>query len=162
MKNNIKGGARISRKMKRRADNTRPGCFSKFLSFLFTLLLIMLITGTIVGAAFALYLKSFVNVSVDDILLLSSGQDLTTRIYYMDYSDRANRIGDAVEIEDQSLSASENRIWASYDQIPKTLVDAFVAIEDKRFNEHKGVDWFRTISATAYFFLPGGGNYGDG
>ncbi len=160
MNKNLNRKVKVPRKIKKRADRMSPGCLSRIMSVLFTMFLICLITGTIVGAAFALYLRSFVNVSVDDILLLSSGQDLTTRIYYMDYSDRANRIGEAVEIEDQSLSASENRVWASYDQIPQTLVRAFIAIEDKRFDDHKGVDWRRTFSATAYYFLPGGGHYG--
>ncbi|MCI8331216.1 MAG: hypothetical protein HFE78_00080, partial [Clostridiales bacterium] len=64
------------------------------MSVLCTLLLIGLITGTIVGAAFALYLHSFVNISVDDILLLSTGQDMTTQLYYTEYTDRANRIGE--------------------------------------------------------------------
>ena len=136
------------------------GILSKVLSVLFTVMLIGLITGTIVGAAFALYLRSFVDISVDDILLLSTDQDQATQIYYMDYTDRANRIGEAVLIEDQSLSAGENRVWVSYSEMPDDLVNAFIAIEDKDFRDHKGVDWGRTLSATFYFFAPGDKHYG--
>lgn len=39
--------------------------------------------------------------------------------------------------------------FASYDQLPKHLIDAFISVEDKRFFEHEGVDFFRIISATA-------------
>ncbi|MCI8590405.1 MAG: PBP1A family penicillin-binding protein [Clostridiales bacterium] len=63
-------------------------------------------------------------------------------------------------MENQNLSAIENRVWVSYNEIPKNLVNAFIAIEDKRFESHHGVDWIRTLSATANFFMPGGKSYG--
>ncbi len=52
------------------------------------------------------------------------------------------------EFEDyQSLYSSENRIWVDNQDIPQAMKDAIVAIEDKRFYEHNGVDWARTLSA---------------
>jgi len=41
----------------------------------------------------------------------------------------------------------ENRIWASIDEIPEKLQNAFIAIEDKRFREHMGVDLRRIVGA---------------
>lgn len=38
------------------------------------------------------------------------------------------------------VSSGSNRIYASIDEIPKYLQDAFVAIEDSRFYEHHGID----------------------
>lgn len=52
----------------------------------------------------------------------------------------------------QSLYSSENRIWVDYDKIPQAMKDAIVSIEDKRFWEHKGVDWKRTFGAAANLF----------
>ena len=40
-----------------------------------------------------------------------------------------------------------NRIWVDYDQMPKCLLDATVAVEDKRFWEHNGVDFRGTVRA---------------
>lgn len=37
-------------------------------------------------------------------------------------------------------TANSNRIYVEYKNIPQTLIDAFVAIEDSRFWEHNGVD----------------------
>lgn len=37
--------------------------------------------------------------------------------------------------------ARENRAYASYDQIPDTLVQAFLAVEDRRFFTHGGLDF---------------------
>ncbi len=66
---------------------------------------------------------------------------------------------DGVWEEYQRLHGTENRIWVAYDKskaeenaedyegIPHNLAMAFVAIEDKRFFDHEGVDWRRTISA---------------
>ncbi|HHU62962.1 MAG TPA: PBP1A family penicillin-binding protein [Clostridiales bacterium] len=41
----------------------------------------------------------------------------------------------------------EYRIWASLDEIPEDLQNAFIAIEDVRFRAHNGVDFKRIIGA---------------
>ena len=51
----------------------------------------------------------------------------------------------------QQLYSSQNRIWVSYEDIPDDLINAAVAIEDRRFMEHDGVDWLRTLSAVRNF-----------
>ena len=51
--------------------------------------------------------------------------------------------------EIRQLFASENRIWVNYEEIPTDMINAAVAIEDKRFWEHDGVDWMRTLAASA-------------
>lgn len=38
------------------------------------------------------------------------------------------------------FKGSENRIYAEYEEIPQQLINAVIAIEDARFNEHHGVD----------------------
>ncbi len=43
------------------------------------------------------------------------------------------------------LHGAENRVWIEYDDIPKEMVDAFRDLEDKRFNDHNGVDWYGTV-----------------
>ena len=123
------------------------------LNVVMTILLIALITGTIVGVAFAVYVNNYIEVDVSEIKMLSSNQDMTTRLYYMDYSDRTNRIGTPVEVENQQLFSSENRTWVSYSEIPSYLIEAFISIEDERFWTHSGVDWKRTLGATAYFAI---------
>lgn len=72
--------------------------------------------------------------------------DETSVIYYQDRSS-----GEWKEL--QRLYATENRIWTDYEKIPKDLIFACVSIEDKRFFEHSGVDWLRTIKACGSMFI---------
>ncbi|WP_283608958.1 transglycosylase domain-containing protein [Faecalispora anaeroviscerum] len=62
-------------------------------------------------------------------------------------------------VEYQRLYSSENRIWVDYDKIPQNMKNAMIAIEDKRFMEHNGVDWRRTAGAVTTLFTKGG-SYG--
>lgn len=119
--------------------------FYAFMNTFLTFLLVMGVTGVIVACAFALYLYNYVDATVEEFDMISTSQDQVTTLYYI------NEDGEVVELETQKLHSQENRIWASYDDIPKYLKDAFVAIEDKRFFDHNGVDWIRTVRATALF-----------
>lgn len=134
--------------------------FSYILNILLTIVLIGLVTGTIVGGALAIYIKNYVDPSLDEFEFMTSSQNMTTKIYYMNFSDRINRIGVPVELVEQRIYGEQNRIGASYSEIPKYLTDAFVAVEDKRFWEHGGVDWQRSISATINWVLGGSTRFG--
>ncbi|MCQ2431613.1 MAG: PBP1A family penicillin-binding protein [Clostridia bacterium] len=123
------------------------------LNIVITIGLVGMITGTIVAGVFALWIKNYVDPTID-VSNFTTDQSLTTRLYYTDYTD--NPAGTPVEIEDQRLYSSENRLWVSYDQLPKNLVNAFLAIEDHRFWSHPGVDFIPTIQATFHYFVGGG------
>lgn len=121
--------------------------FSVFLS----ILLVGVIAGCIVVGAFVIYLANNVDNNVDDIVLIAEqGSGNGTAIYYYDEN------GDLVEDESQRLSADGTSYWVSYEDIPENLVNAFVAIEDKRFWDHNGFDFITTAKAVAKFLLPVG------
>ncbi len=68
---------------------------------------------------------------------------------------------DTEEFEEyQTLYSTENRIWVDNQDIPQAMKDAQVAIEDKRFFEHHGVDWTRTIGAMINLASDSGSSYG--
>ncbi len=60
--------------------------------------------------------------------------------------------GDVIAI----LSGDENREIISKDEMSEYLFDAFISIEDERFEEHNGVDWKRTLGALFTFAVNGG------
>ena len=126
------------------------------LSAILTVLLICLISGTIVCCAFAVYVSENIDPTVDEMLFYTSTSEQTTTIYYYDYADstaRRNRDPDAELVELKKVYGTENSLWASIDEIPKDLQNAFIAIEDKRFRQHDGVDWRRTGGAVLNFFI---------
>ena len=78
--------------------------------------------------------------NLDDVTL-----DQTSFIYYTDTNGEIKLL--------QQIHTTTDRQWADFEDIPKNLINATVAIEDKRFYEHQGVDWFTTIKAFANMFL---------
>ena len=108
------------------------------LKVLGTLLLIGVMTGAFLACFAAVYIR---NVILPDahIEAQSYSTALASTICRVDENGQ--------EVELQSLYGTENRVWISYDEIPKNLINAAIAIEDRRFYQHHGVDWLRTGSA---------------
>ena len=126
--------------------------FRRFGKVLGSVMLVLAISLVIFACIFTAYLRNYlmpqVSFSLDSFRL-----NQTSVIYYQDKST-----GEYQAL--QNLYGEENRIWASYKDIPTNLVYATVAIEDKRFFQHNGVDWLRSMKASANLFLGGGSAYG--
>lgn len=131
----------------------------RFLKMFLTVMLVGIITVSIVAGSFLVYAFTMVDGTMD-VDLNDLELNFTTAIYV---EDKAS--GEFVEY--QRLHGEFNRIWvpyneteakktdnAEYDGIPQQLVDAFVAIEDKRFHTHYGVDWKRTFGAVINTVIP--------
>lgn len=74
--------------------------------------------------------------------------------YELDAPSTVYCVNEAGQIQvQQELYASTDWKKADYEDIPQALIDAAVAIEDKRFYEHQGVDWFTTVKAFANMFF---------
>ena len=117
------------------AAEKRGGKAGRVLGIIGTILLIGVVTGLIFVCIFAFYVKTCITPSLDlDLNDFTLNQ--SSIIYYQDSN------GDYQKLT--TVKSSENRIWVDGDQIPQHMKDALVAIEDKRFYTHKGVDWFRT------------------
>lgn len=71
--------------------------------------------------------------------------DQNSTVYYV------NSDGDITVL--QNIHAKNKSEWATYEEIPEDLINATIAIEDKRFYEHQGVDWVTTIKACARMFF---------
>lgn len=116
------------------------GALSLALKIILTAILILLTTMLLFVCIFAFYVKTTLvdelDVSLDDFSLSESSTV---------YDAGGNVLA--------TLSGGENRIWVDYEDIPEDLEHALVAIEDKRFYTHKGVDWYRTVGAVFNMFL---------
>lgn len=137
--------------------------FLRILSYIFnillTMLLIGLITGTVVGCTMLYYVNHYIDADISAFDYVTTTKSTVSKIYYMDYVDRENRIGTAVELGDQRIVGTVDQTSVSYKDIPNYMWQAFVAIEDKRFFEHNGVDLFTSVNAVRNFVF---GNEGGG
>jgi penicillin-binding protein 1A len=105
---------------------------------LFTVFMVFVAAGIIVGASLAIYVGS-IAAEPTGIDLRAKEINQTSFIYVKNSKGNFKKY--------QALYSTENRVWVDYNEIPKYMGDAVIAIEDKRFNEHHGVDWTRTFGA---------------
>jgi len=123
---------------------TVSGVLRAIVKVIVTLLLIIITTGLLFTCIFAYYVKTNLSDNLD-VSLNEMTLNLASNILYKD--DKGNDVSLA------TLHGKENRVWVDYKNIPDYMSKAAVAIEDKRFYEHKGVDWYRTIAAFGNMFL---------
>ena len=109
-----------------------------------TMVLVLFLTTLIFACLFALYVKNNLSAQVDSIDGFTLDQ--TSVIYYED-----PKTGQDVVL--RKLYGGANRTWVKYEDIPKNLIHACIAIEDKRFEDHQGVDWVTTLKACVKMFL---------
>lgn len=138
--------------------------FQIFANILITLLLIIALTGIIVVCAFSVYINNYVETEIDaDQFRIDVSSSTTTHMYRFEFTDRENRVGEVVPMDsaaDSTLQGEVDQTYVSIDRIPDNMINAVIAIEDKRFNTHSGVDWRRTAGAGLTFFTGGGDGYG--
>ena len=105
-----------------------------------TILLVFVLTAAIFAGIFSAYINSSMRGRVE-VYLDEFETKVSTELYYQEPSSGEWTMYHTLFLD------SENRIWADLEQIPKDLRNAVVAIEDKRFYTHKGVDWHGTARA---------------
>ena len=132
---------------------------SYLINILLTVLLVAVLTGGICVGALLLYVTNHVDDTIADLELIESESQLTTTIYYMEYEDKINKTN-GKWVPWETLHGSENRTWVKYHDTPEHLQYAFVALEDKRFFDHNGVDWGRTLRAVQNYLMPSGRTFG--
>ena len=122
--------------------------FSTIGKVLGTMLLVFFLTALVFTCLFALYVKNDLSQQVD-FSIEGFSLDQTSVIYYED-----PKTGQDVVL--QKLYGGANRTWVKYEDMPKNLIHACIAIEDKRFIDHQGVDWLTTMRACVGMFFGNG------
>lgn len=134
--------------------------FVRFLGGLWAFIFFWILTfgmiGVIVLGAGVTLLYSFTDPELDAQL---ANLEIAATSQILAY----NSEGELVVYEE--LHSSENRVWLSINEMPQYLLDITVAVEDKRFYQHKGFDPIRTVSATVQYAvnkIKGGSGVGSG
>ena len=135
------------RKERRSRKGRRKDRMSTVWKVLETLLLVGICTGAIMCCFAAVYIKTVimpqVDLSLDDFQLGENS--------IMLYQDKET--GEYKELV--TLLNTTSSIWVDYEDMPENLINAAIAIEDKRFWTHPGVDWKRTTKAVLDMFTGG-------
>ncbi|MBR0161083.1 MAG: transglycosylase domain-containing protein [Oscillospiraceae bacterium] len=116
-----------------------------------SILLILFIAGLLFTCIFAYYVKTCLTPELDLSLEDYQLSEAST-IWYQDISGEWQ--------SGITIGGNQKRIWVEYEDIPKYMEQALIAIEDKRFYEHKGVDWYRTAGAFIQMFARMETSYG--
>ena len=127
-----------TKKVKTTKTNTK-----RMIAILLLSLAAILVAGVIFCAAYVGRVRGDgVDVSLFELDMVKS----TSNVYYFDGKEW-------VEWEEERILGERSFVFAPLSEIPKHLQDAFVAIEDKRFYKHNGVDLYRTLGAMANYVL---------
>lgn len=148
-------------KAKNKKKKKRKGLGSTA-TVILTVFLILFMIAVITGGSVAF------TVFKDVGLLDMAGKDYSDEIAGVDYIDLENYITNQQKttivyaydeegnlIEDARLFGSENREAVKLEDVSPYIPKAVIALEDKRFYDHHGVDWIRTIGSI-YYDLTGG------
>lgn len=144
----------LKKRISRSFDNTMIAATStlstigKVFGMLF---LVIILAGTIFACVFALYIKTCLTPELD-VSLSDYKLNQSSVIWYQNAAGEWNIL--------KSLTGTEKRVWVDSDQIPDYMKQAVISIEDKRFYEHKGVDWYRTSGAFIQMFATMQNSYG--
>ena len=117
-----------------------------------TVLLIVLICATVFVGILGDYLQDDILEEADKWSIEDYDLERTSFIYYVDNSGSIQQL--------QQIYTATDRQWATLEEIPEAMVDAAIAIEDKRFYEHQGVDWITTVKACLNMFFGGDEQFG--
>lgn len=143
------GGSR-----KGRCNNKGIRILSVTLKFFWRAILSFMMVGILTGILVVLSLNTYKSTILENDIALNitaSKMALTSFVYV------TNDSGETEEYD--KVYNLENRVWVDFKDIPKNMKNAIIAIEDKRFYEHRGVDWFRTVGAF-FNLLKGNAGYG--
>lgn len=101
-----------------------------------------------------IYLTYGINSSLDKVTLLSQSEGTPSSLYAI------SEDGSLIPYGEGEISLGKNYDYASIETIPEHLINAFIAIEDKRFYSHIGFDYITTTKAVFKYLFSNGGSPG--
>ena len=124
----------------------------KILKTVLILLIVISSVSSMVATAAAVFVAR--NIRSDEDIITVDPSSNRTEFYCFDHGS-SNGIGGVFEptvVEGATLDSGIKYTFVPLDKIPDNLINAFIAIEDKRFYSHFGVDPIRTARAVFNYF----------
>lgn len=125
---------------KQRQLNSKSTKFSKmFMLYFLKALLVCVISAGIVGICFGIGIFKGILASAPDISSLDVRPSGYATVVYDSTGKQIAKL----------VGTDSNRSYVNMDQIPEDMANAFVAIEDRRFYQHNGID-IESIARAAF------------
>lgn len=144
------------RKAKKNKKQLSPAAraFKIIGTVMLSLVLIVIITGSIFATALTIYILNFADttttISLDNGVVSSN----VSRILYENPNyDEKDEDSNEYELYYALKNPNKKAVWVDIENIPDYVIDAYVCTEDERFRDHDGVDFKRTISSIAQTLL---------
>lgn len=142
---------------KKKVRIRRRSAFGMAVASMLKLLLVVICVGLIGASVVAMQVSSYMaeETAGDGTLLDLDNLKLNLTSYIMAPNpDNPNAEEEGDYIQYQELVGPQHRIWVDYERIPENLTDAVVAIEDREFENHRGVSLRRSALAAVNMFVP--------
>ena len=121
-------------------------------------LLGLLVAASVTACLSAVYIELHPEYFKADLtMFVPRSESLSSQLYYFPSASPVSPSDAAFEsaepLENGTLTGGEHYRYVPLSEIPETLRNAFIAIEDKRFYTHSGVDLRRTGAAVFNYLL---------
>ena len=124
----------------------------RIIKILFIIILSAVILVLLSAGAVAIYVNKNIDFEKDEALFVAAKDEKFIRFYYDKKGKDDIEKYEPVLFEEINLS-SINREWYSLDEFSPYLKYGFIAMEDRDFFSHHGVDIKRTLAATANYIF---------
>ena len=136
-------GEQNARRQKKKPSVGR--IIGKIIGWFFLTVFTLCVIGVLTAGIFAKIFLTYVDTTLRPTLGIATAEEMQLALASTMYDKNGAAMLSLYDNGEET--GGGNRELIEYKDLPKHLVDALVAIEDKRFWEHSGVDWIGTASA---------------
>lgn len=104
--------------------------FKRVFQILFTILFILMIVATVIVGMLGFSI----------VRIMEDSPKINPKTILLDLNENSKIVDNNGKLI-ESIAYDEYREIVKYDKIPKKLIDAFISIEDERFETHNGIDF---------------------
>ena len=124
------------------------------------LIVLLLVIVFILSLPVTVYFMSYEKFSNDENLFSAVRKKGVTKLYYDGSGNFGEEISGYVPIKFAELGMTEKKDWVSYGDVSEHIKNGFIAVEDRLFFEHSGINVKRTFAAMLNFIFKRDSSFG--
>ena len=126
---------------------------------LFIIILIFLLCGIFTVGALAIYVNKNIDFEIDEALFSDAQAQKSIKLYYDENGNGSPDNYNPILYKEINCS-NGMREWYTYEEFSPYLTGGFIAMEDRGFFSHHGIDAKRTIAAALNYVFKGKKTFG--